>query len=117
MKQDTFVSKCSFSIAIAFNNYFAGFCNRTTGDFTDFSDNIQNSIIFTLSDVKNALSVASLGTSIDLIPGAFQRFPADHLVFHVQKQFEGIRGSANYPEKKKKKEHLNYYTIKAEASV
>ena len=51
-----------------------------------------------ISDVKDALSEASLGTCIDLNPCSFLRFAVDDLAFHVYKLFEGMLSSAMYPE-------------------
>ena len=51
-----------------------------------------------ISDVKDALSEASLGTCIDLNPCSFLSFAVDDLAFHVYKLFEGMLSSAMYPE-------------------
>ena len=70
----------------------------TTGCFNNFAEGVLNSITLSISDVKDALSKASMGTGIDLIPGSFLRFAADDLAFHVYKLFEGMLSSAGYPE-------------------
>ena len=75
--------------------------SSSTGCFNDFADGVLNSITLSISDVKDALSKASLGTGIDLIPGSFLRFAVDDLAFHVYKLFDVYKlllSSAVYPE-------------------
>ena len=79
---------------------------NSTGCFNKFADGVLNSIFLSISNVKDALSKASLGTRIDLIPGSFLRFAVDDLAFHVYKLFKGMLSSAVYTEQWK----LTYIT-------
>ena len=89
---------CSYSIARAFNNFFASVFSSSTGCFNNFADGVLNSITLSIYVVKDALSKVSLGTGIDHIPGFLLFFAVGDRDFHVYKLFEGMLSSAVYPE-------------------
>ena len=87
----------SYSIACAFNRHFGDVFNKVTGTFSDFSESTLNRVSIHFDDVKTALENSSLGTGFDNVPGAFLRNSASEITFHVQKLFDSIIISGEYP--------------------